>query len=107
MTVSTAGIVPRIHDFGGETIRPKLAIYLNASNDALRKRLMTLNKKWNLEMLMAAARAFPLRTREWITFEYVLLGGERHAGECEGSCRITARFALQGESDCAEPRAGN
>jgi 23S rRNA (adenine2503-C2)-methyltransferase len=75
MTVSTAGIVPRIHDFGGERIRPKLAISLNASNDELRTRLMPLNKKWNLELLMAAARAYPLRTREWITFEYVLLGG--------------------------------
>jgi 23S rRNA (adenine2503-C2)-methyltransferase len=75
MTVSTAGIVPRIRDFGGEAIRPKLAISLNASNDALRTRLMPVNKKWTLEMLMAAAREFPLRTREWITFEYVLLGG--------------------------------
>ena len=73
MTVSTAGIVPRIHDFGAEKIRPKLAISLNASNDELRTRLMPLNKKWNLEMLMAAAREYPLRTREWITFEYVLL----------------------------------
>ncbi len=81
MTVSTAGIVQRIHDFGGETIRPKLAISLNASNDALRTRLMPLNKKWNLEMLMAAARAYPLRTREWITFEYVLLGGVNDAPE--------------------------
>jgi 23S rRNA (adenine2503-C2)-methyltransferase len=75
MTVSTAGIVPRIHDFGEEKIRPKLAISLNASNDVLRTRLMPLNKKWNLAMLIAAARAFPLRSREYITFEYVLLGG--------------------------------
>jgi 23S rRNA (adenine2503-C2)-methyltransferase len=75
MTVSTAGIVPRIRDFGEEKIRPKLAISLNASNDALRTRLMPLNKKWNLEMLLAAARDFPLRTREWITFEYVLMDG--------------------------------
>jgi 23S rRNA (adenine2503-C2)-methyltransferase len=75
MTVSTAGIVPRIHDFGQEAIRPKLAISLNASNDPLRTRLMPLNKKWNLDMLIAAAKDFPLRTREWITFEYVLLGG--------------------------------
>jgi 23S rRNA (adenine2503-C2)-methyltransferase len=75
MTVSTAGIVPRIHDLGQESIRPKLAISLNASNDELRTQLMPLNKKWNLEMLMAAARDYPLRTREWITFEYVLLGG--------------------------------
>jgi 23S rRNA (adenine2503-C2)-methyltransferase len=75
MTVSTAGIVPRIRDLGGERIRPKLAISLNASNDELRTRLMPLNKKWNLAMLMDAAKAYPLRTREWITFEYVLLGG--------------------------------
>ena len=75
MTVSTAGIVPRIHDFGKETIRPKLAISLNASNNELRTRLMPLNKKWNLEILMAAAKAYPLRNREWITFEYVLLDG--------------------------------
>jgi 23S rRNA (adenine2503-C2)-methyltransferase len=81
MTVSTAGIVPRIHDLGGEAIRPKLAISLNASNDALRTRLMPLNKKWNLEMLIAAARDYPLRTREWITFEYVLLGGVNDAPE--------------------------
>jgi 23S rRNA (adenine2503-C2)-methyltransferase len=75
MTVSTAGIVPRIHDFGAERIRPKLAISLNASNDELRTRLMPLNKKWNLAMLMDAAKAYPLRSREWITFEYVLIGG--------------------------------
>jgi 23S rRNA (adenine2503-C2)-methyltransferase len=73
MTVSTAGIVPRIHDFGQEAIRPKLAISLNASNDELRERLMPLNRKWNLEKLLSAARDFPLRNRERITFEYVLL----------------------------------
>jgi len=75
MTVSTAGIVPRIHDFGEEPIRPKLAISLNASNDELRTQLMPLNRKWNLEKLLAAARSFPLRNRERLTFEYVLLNG--------------------------------
>lgn len=73
MTVSTAGIVPRMEDFGNEPIRPKLAISLNASNDELRARLMPLNRKWNLEKLLGAARSFPLRNRERITFEYVLL----------------------------------
>ncbi len=73
MTVSTAGIVPRIADLGEETIRPKLAISLNASNDELRSRIMPLNRKWNLEQLLAAARDFPLRNREKLTFEYVLL----------------------------------
>ncbi len=73
MTVSTAGIVPRIYDLGAESIRPKLAISLNAPNDELRTRLMPLNRKWSLEKLMAAARDFPLRNRERLTFEYVLL----------------------------------
>ena len=73
MTVSTAGIVPRIHDFGQEPLRPKLAISLNGSNDALRNEVMPLNRKWNLVELMQAAREFPLRARERLTFEYVLL----------------------------------
>src|SRR6478752_144626 len=75
MTVSTSGILPRIHDFGAEAVRPKLAISLNASNDQVRSSIMPINKKWNLEMLMQAARDFPLRNRERITFEYVLLSG--------------------------------
>ena len=81
MTVSTAGIVPRIAQFGQETIRPRLAISLNASNNELRSRLMPLNKKWNLAMLMASAREFPLRNRERVTFEYVLLQGVNDSKE--------------------------
>jgi 23S rRNA (adenine2503-C2)-methyltransferase len=85
MTVSTAGIVPRIYDLGAEQIRPKLAISLTAPNDQLRERLMPINRKWNLEQLTAAAREFPLRNREKLTFEYVLLrsvnDSREHAGE--------------------------
>jgi 23S rRNA (adenine2503-C2)-methyltransferase len=73
MTVSTSGIVPRIYDFGREPVRPKLAISLNASSDASRHELMPITRKWDVEQLMAAARAFPLRPRERLTFEYVLL----------------------------------
>jgi 23S rRNA (adenine2503-C2)-methyltransferase len=75
MTVSTSGIVPRIADFGAEAIRPKLAVSLNAPNEELRTRIMPITKKWTIEKLMAALRDFPLRNRERLTFEYVLLGG--------------------------------
>ena len=75
MTVSTSGIVPRIYDFGKEAVRPKLAISLNASNDRIRTQIMPINKKWDLEQLLAAARQFPLGSRERLTFEYVLLDG--------------------------------
>ena len=56
-------------------MRPKLAISLNASNDATRDQVMPINRKWNLETLLSAARQFPLRPRERLTFEYVLLNG--------------------------------
>ena len=81
MTVSTSGIVPRIADFAREPVRPKLAISLNGSNDEGRSRVMPINRKWNLASLMEAARNFPLRPRERITFEYVLLGGENDSVE--------------------------
>ena len=73
MTVSTAGIVPRIDELGREPIRPKLAISLNGSNDTQREQVMPLNRKWDLKQLLDAARNFPLRNRERLTFEYVLL----------------------------------
>jgi 23S rRNA (adenine2503-C2)-methyltransferase len=81
MTVSTSGIAPRIYDLGKETIRPKLAISLNASNDDERTKLIPINKKWDIKALVEAAKAFPLRRRENITFEYVLLAGENDSVE--------------------------
>ena len=75
MTVSTSGIVPRIADFGAEEIRPKLAVSLNAPNETLRTEVMPITRKWTIEKLLAALRDFPLRNRERLTFEYVLLGG--------------------------------
>ncbi|HEY4932326.1 MAG TPA: 23S rRNA (adenine(2503)-C(2))-methyltransferase RlmN [Terriglobales bacterium] len=75
MTVSTSGIVPRITDFGAEEVRPKLAVSLNAPNETLRTEVMPITRKWTIEKLLAALRDFPLRNRERLTFEYVLLGG--------------------------------
>ncbi len=73
MTLSTSGIVPRIADLGREPVRPKLAVSLNATTDEVRTRLMPLNRKWPISALLAACRNFPLRPRERLTFEYVLL----------------------------------
>jgi 23S rRNA (adenine2503-C2)-methyltransferase len=77
VTVSTAGIVPKIHEFTKLERRPNLAISLSAPDDELRDKLMPINKRWNIDELMAAARAFEktLKRGERFTFEYVLLGG--------------------------------
>ena len=77
MTVSTSGIVPGIERFAGEPpdVRPKLAISLNAPNDEIRAEIMPVNRKWPIAEVVDAVRRVPLRPRERITFEYVLLGG--------------------------------
>ena len=75
MTVSTSGIVPAILKFAKEPLRPKLAISLNAPNDDVREAIMPITRKWNIEALLSAVRDVPLRPRERVTFEYVLLKG--------------------------------
>jgi 23S rRNA (adenine2503-C2)-methyltransferase len=74
-TLSTSGIVPGIERLAQEKVRPKLAISLNASSDEQRNVLMPINKKYPLAKLLEACKKFPKGTREYITFEYVLLGG--------------------------------
>jgi len=75
MTVSTSGIEPAIRRFAEEPIRPRLALSLNASNDEVRERIMPVTRKWNIAALLDAVSAIPLGKREYVTFEYVLLGG--------------------------------
>jgi 23S rRNA (adenine2503-C2)-methyltransferase len=97
MTVSTSGIVPGIERFAQEPaeVRPKLAISLNAPNDEVRSELMPINRKWPIEAVMDAVRQVRLRSRERITFEYVLLGGVtdqvKHAREV---ARLVRRSGL-------------
>lgn len=83
MTVSTSGIVPGIERLAEEPpeLRPKLAISLNAPNDAVRSEVMPVNRKWPIDAVVEAVRKVPLRSRERITFEYVLLGGITDAPE--------------------------
>jgi 23S rRNA (adenine2503-C2)-methyltransferase len=75
ITLSTAGIVPGISALAREPLRPKLAVSLNASHDEQRDALMPLNRRYPLGELLRVCRAYPLRPRERLTFEYVLLEG--------------------------------
>jgi 23S rRNA (adenine2503-C2)-methyltransferase len=75
ITVSTSGIIPKMAELGKAVVRPKLAISLNASTEEMRQQLMPITRKWHLKDLIEACRAYPLRSWEKLTFEYVLLGG--------------------------------
>lgn len=83
VTVSTAGIVPRILDLAEEPLRPHLAVSLAAPDDALRDELMPINKKWPIGELLDACKTFEksLRPGERFTFEYVLLDGVNDSDE--------------------------
>ncbi|CAN5362521.1 23S rRNA (adenine(2503)-C(2))-methyltransferase RlmN [soil metagenome] len=83
VTVSTAGIVPKIYEFAKLKTRPNLAISLSAPTDELRDELMPINKRWNIEELLKAAKEFEksLKRGERFTFEYVLLGGVNDSDE--------------------------
>jgi 23S rRNA (adenine2503-C2)-methyltransferase len=90
VTVSTSGLVPEIarlgEDFAGNI---GLALSLHAADDETRSRLMPINKKYPLAVLMDALRAYPLPRRRRITIEYTLVGGKNDApSEAEKLARL-------------------
>jgi 23S rRNA (adenine2503-C2)-methyltransferase len=75
ITVSTAGVAPKIPELGART-NAALAISLHATNDDLRDQLVPINKKYDLQTLFEAIRAYPdLGNSKRVTFEYVMLKG--------------------------------
>lgn len=75
ITLSTAGIVPRIHQLAEEGLKVKLAVSLNAANDDLRSYLMPINKKYPIKKLLQAAKSYAHKTDQRMTFEYLLIKG--------------------------------
>jgi 23S rRNA (adenine2503-C2)-methyltransferase len=88
ITVSTAGLVPQMRQLIKET-QVNLAVSLTATTDALRARLMPINKRYPLEELLSACRSLPLAPRRRITFEYVML---KEVNDSEEDARRLARL---------------
>jgi 23S rRNA (adenine2503-C2)-methyltransferase len=76
VTVSTCGLAPAIRKLAGEQLHPRLAVSLNAPTDALRAKLMPINAKYRIADVMAAVRFYQSRTRQRVTFEYVMIDGK-------------------------------
>lgn len=74
VTVSTAGLVPRLLDLGRDT-RVNPAISLNAVDDTQRSELMPINRKYSIAQLLEACRRYPLVRGRKLTFEYILFSG--------------------------------
>ena len=74
VTVSTAGLVPKLSNLGRDT-RVNLAVSLNATDNETRDRLMPINRTYPLEKLLEACRQYPVAPGRRITFEYILIKG--------------------------------
>jgi 23S rRNA (adenine2503-C2)-methyltransferase len=81
ITVSTVGYVPSLLRFHDEPVIPNLAVSLNAPNDKLRSELMPINRLYPIKVLIQTLSELPLRHRQRITFEYVLLRGVNDSAE--------------------------
>lgn len=81
ITLSTAGIVPKIYELGETGPGVNLAISLNATTDEVRNRIMPVNKKYPIRELLDACREFTLSPRRRITFEYVMIDGLNDSDE--------------------------
>jgi 23S rRNA (adenine2503-C2)-methyltransferase len=75
ITLSTVGVLPALERLGRESLMPNLAISLHSTTEDQRDALVPVNRKYGLKDLVDACRAFPLKRRRRITFEYVLLAG--------------------------------
>ncbi|QDM46638.1 23S rRNA (adenine(2503)-C(2))-methyltransferase RlmN [Paenibacillus thiaminolyticus] len=75
ITVSTSGIVPSIYRFTDENTQINLAISIHAPNDALRSKLMPVNRRYPFIEVMEALKHYQVKTGRRITFEYALIGG--------------------------------
>jgi len=73
ITVSTSGLVPAIEKFGASEAGANLAVSLNATTDEVRTKLIPINKKWPLPVLLNALKNYPVKRGKRITMEYVML----------------------------------
>jgi 23S rRNA (adenine2503-C2)-methyltransferase len=82
ISISTSGVVPGIEDLSSFEIPVRLSVSLHAPNDALRSKLMPINKKYSLDSVMDALGKYRERTGERITFEYIMIDKVNDSNDC-------------------------
>ncbi len=90
ITVSTSGLVPRIHDFADQPLQTRLAISLHGATDDVRSRIMPVNKRYPIKELLDACTYYTAKKKQHITFEFILISGVNDSPE---QARALARLA--------------
>jgi 23S rRNA (adenine2503-C2)-methyltransferase len=90
VTVSTSGLVPQIRKLADEPLQIRLAISLHGATDEVRDRIMPINHRYKIDMLMAACDDYVSRKKQRLTFEYILIAGVNDSDE---QARLLVRHA--------------
>ena len=82
ISLSTCGIVPKIYDLAALDLQLTLSVSLHAPNNEIRSAMMPVNRKWPVETLIEACRAYSEKTSRRISFEYALVAGQNDSPAC-------------------------
>jgi 23S rRNA (adenine2503-C2)-methyltransferase len=81
ITVSTSGLAPQIRKLADEPLQIRLAISLHGGTDEVRDRIMPINRRYNIDILLSACDYYISRKKQRLTFEYILIAGVNDADE--------------------------
>ncbi|MEY2525926.1 MAG: rRNA (adenine2503-C2)-methyltransferase [Verrucomicrobiota bacterium] len=90
ITVSTSGLAPQIRKLAEEPLQIRLAVSLHGATDEVRNKIMPINRRYKIEMLLEACDYYTARKKQWITFEYILIDGINDSDE---QAQILAKHA--------------
>ena len=90
ITVSTSGLAPQIRNLADEPLQIRLAISLHGATDAVRGQIMPINRRYNLETLLAACDYYVSRKKQRLSFEYILIAD---VNDSEEQARLLAKHA--------------
>jgi len=90
ITVSTSGLAPQIRKLADEPMQVRLALSLHGATDEVRNRIMPINRRYNIDMLLSACDYYTSRKKQRLTFEYILIAGVNDSDE---QARLLAKHA--------------
>jgi 23S rRNA (adenine2503-C2)-methyltransferase len=94
ISLSTCGVVDRIYDLMKEKLQITLSVSLHAPNDAVRSKIMPVNRRWKVDELLKACRDYIDVTHRRISFEYALIDGVNDTPECARELAVKLRGML-------------
>lgn len=90
ITVSTSGLAPQIRTLADEPLQIRLAVSLHGATDEVRNKIMPINRRYNIDMLLEACDYYTTRKKQRLTFEYILIDGINDSDE---QARVLAQHA--------------